>query len=58
MLLILAALTFVGTIACILLIIFADGMSDSSTSSISPWPILVGGATITAVLIITHYVGI
>ncbi len=55
MALILAAIVFIATVALSAVIVFADGMSDSPGTSISPWPTLIGGSLIAVGLAASHW---
>lgn len=54
--LILGIIAIVVTLAGVVLIVFANGMSDApSQSGISIWPWFLGGVAVSALLIGTHY---
>lgn len=55
---ILAGLVAVGTVCLAFLIMMATAMSDSPSTSISPFAVLIGGATITALLVASHWITI
>ena len=56
--LILAAIVAILTVLLALLVLFADGMSDApSVQGISPWPTLIIGFGISAILVLIHFVG-
>ena len=52
---ILAGLVFVGTVLLVLIIGFANGMSDSPGTSISSVPTLIGGTVISALILASHW---
>lgn len=52
---ILAGIIVVGTVALCLLILFADSMSDSPTTSVSPTPVAVVGFILAAILAASHW---
>lgn len=52
---IIAALIAVGTLILSIIVIFADGMSDSPSTSISPAPVFFGGMTMAALVLASHW---
>jgi uncharacterized membrane protein YdcZ (DUF606 family) len=53
---IIAGIVFAVTIGATVLIVFADGMSDApSMQGISPWPTLIGGSLISAMILASHW---
>jgi hypothetical protein len=53
---IIAGIVFAVTVLATVAIIFADGMSDApSVQGISPWPTLIGGSVISAMIAATHW---
>jgi hypothetical protein len=55
MALVLAAIIFVITLVLAAIVLAGDGMSDSPTTSVSPWPVLVGGSLIALAIAASHW---